>query len=153
MLVHGRSNLLRMAGGSRSHRSLANPQHCFQALWQYRGMSSLATALRIKLTEVLYVSWAWHWLSLLRSQADTSRSAHLGYPEGTFPTRGKFVHALPVKHPPKNQIIHLELSASHEPLVVALERLSVACIFNSRLPSSLIDQVDILMLELVLRGC
>jgi hypothetical protein len=76
--VHGRSDVLRMTGGSRSHWSLTNPQHCFQALWQYRGMSSLATALRIKLTEVLYVPRAWHWFSLLRCQVDTSRSAHLG---------------------------------------------------------------------------
>jgi hypothetical protein len=84
-----------------------------------RGMSSLATALRIKLTEVLYVSWAWHWFSLLRCQADTSMLAHLGYPVGTFPTGGKFVHALLAKHPLEDQIIHLELPASHKPLVVA----------------------------------
>jgi hypothetical protein len=32
------------------------------------------------------------------------------------------------------------------------ERLPVACIFNSSLPSSLVDQVDILTPELVLRG-
>jgi hypothetical protein len=82
-------------------------------------MSSLATALRIKLSEVLYVPWPWHWFSLLRSQVDTSRLAHLGYPEGTFPAREKFIHAHPIKHPPKDQIIHLELSTSHEPLVVA----------------------------------
>jgi hypothetical protein len=76
----------------------------------------------------------------------------LGYPEGTFPAGGKLVHALPVKHPPENQIIHLELSASHEPLVVTPERLPIMCIFKSRLSSSLIDQVDILTPELVLRG-
>jgi hypothetical protein len=116
------------------------------------GMTSLATALRIKLTEVLYVPWAWHWFSLLRCQADTSRSAHLGYPVGTFPAGGKFVHALPAMHPPEDQIIHLVLPASHEPLVVVPELLPVACIFNSSLPSSLIEQVDILTPELVLRG-
>jgi hypothetical protein len=115
-------------------------------------MSNLTAALSIKLMKVLYVSWAWHWFSLLYSQADTSGSAHMGYPEGTFPARGKLVHALLVKHPPEDQIIHLELSASHEPLVVTLERLSVACIFNSRLLPSLVDQVDILTSELVLRG-
>jgi hypothetical protein len=76
----------------------------------------------------------------------------LGYPEGTFLAGGKFVHALLVKHPLEDQIIHLELSALHEPLVVAPERLPVACIFNSRLSSSLIDQVDILMPELILHG-
>jgi hypothetical protein len=114
-------------------------------------MSSLPTALSIKLTDVLYVPWALHWFSLLRSQADTSRSTHLGYPEGTILVGGKFIHALPIKHPPKDQIIHLELSTSHEPLVVAPEHLPVACIFNSRLPSSLVDQVNILTSELVLR--
>jgi hypothetical protein len=115
-------------------------------------MSSLATALSVKLTEVLYVPRAWHWFSLLRSQASTSRSTHLGYPEGTFPAGKKFVHALLIKHPPKDQIIHLELPALHEPLVVAPERLPVVCIFNNRLSSLLIDQVDILTPELVLRG-
>jgi hypothetical protein len=115
------------------------------------GMSSLPTALSIKLTDVLYVPWAWHWFSLLCSQADTSRSTHLGYSEGTILVGGKFIHVLPVKHPSEDQIIHLELSTSHEPLVVAPEHLPVTCIFNSRLPSSLIDQVNILTLELVLR--
>jgi hypothetical protein len=100
---------------------------------------------------VLYVPWAWHWFSLLRCQADTSRSAHLGYPVGTFPAGGKFVHALPAKHPPENQIIHLELPVLHKPLVVAPKRLPVACIFNSSLSFLLIDQVDILTPELVQR--
>jgi hypothetical protein len=113
-------------------------------------MSSLAAALSIKLTEVLYVPWAWHWLSLLCNQVNASRSAHLRYPKVTFQAGEKFVHALPVKHPPEDKIIHLELSSLHEPLMVASECLSVACIFNSRLPSSLIDHVDIITPELVL---
>jgi hypothetical protein len=82
-------------------------------------MSSLATVLRIKFIEVLYVPWAWHWFSLLCYQANTFRLAHLGYPVGTFPAGEKFVHALMAKHPPEDQIIHLELPASYEPLVVA----------------------------------
>jgi hypothetical protein len=102
--------------------------------------------------EVLYVSCVRHWFSLLRCQADASRLAYLGYLVGTFPARGMFVHALLTKHPPEDQIIHLELPALHEPLVVALERLPVAYIFNSSLPSLLVDQVDILTSELVLRG-
>jgi hypothetical protein len=82
---------------------------------------------------------------------DASRSTHLGYLEGTFPVGRKLIHALSVKHPPEDQIIHLELSASHRPLMVTPERLPIACIFNSRLPSLLVDKVDILTLELVLR--
>jgi hypothetical protein len=57
-----------------------------------------------------------------------------------------------LSNPPEDQIIHMELPALHEPLMVMPERLPVACIFNSSLPSSLIDQVDILTLELVLHG-
>jgi hypothetical protein len=57
--------------------------------------------------EVLYVPWARHWFSLLYCQADTCRSTHLGYLVGTFPAGEKFVHALPIKHPPEDQIIHL----------------------------------------------
>jgi hypothetical protein len=67
-------------------------QHCFQALWQYRGISSLATALRIKLMDVLNVPWAWHWFSLLHCQADASRSTHLGYSVGTFPAGSKWFY-------------------------------------------------------------
>jgi hypothetical protein len=115
-------------------------------------MSSLVDVLSIKLMEVLYVPWAWHWFSLLRSQADTSRLTHLHYLKGTFPTGGKFVHALLVKHPSEDKIIHLELSTPQEPLIVVPECLLVACIFNSRLPSSLIDQVNIITMELVLCG-
>jgi hypothetical protein len=36
--------------------------------------------------------------------------------------------------------------------MIALERLAVPCIFNSRLPSSLVDEVDVFMPELVLHG-
>jgi hypothetical protein len=115
-------------------------------------MSSLTTILRIKLTEVLYVPWAWHYFSLLRCQADTSRSTYLGYLVGTFPAGGKFVHALLTNHPSEDQIIHLDLPASHKPLVVAPERLLVACIFNSSLSSLFVGQVNILTSELVLRG-
>jgi hypothetical protein len=39
----------------------------------------------------------------------------------------------------------------HEPLLVAFECLAVLCIFDSRLPSSLIDEIDIFTPELVLR--
>jgi hypothetical protein len=91
-------------------------------------MSGLTIVLSIKLMDVLYVSRAWHWFSILCSQADASISTYLGYPKGTFPAGGKLVHALLVKDPSKYQIIYLEFSSSHEPLMVALERQPVACI-------------------------
>jgi hypothetical protein len=40
----------------------------------------------------------------------------------------------------------------HEPLVIAPERMTVLCILDSCLPSPIIDEVDIITLELVLRG-
>jgi hypothetical protein len=36
--------------------------------------------------------------------------------------------------------------------MIASERLAVPCIFNSRLPSSFVDEVDVITSELVLRG-
>jgi hypothetical protein len=40
----------------------------------------------------------------------------------------------------------------HEPLVIVLERLMVPCISESCLPSSLVDKVNIIIVELVLRS-
>jgi hypothetical protein len=40
----------------------------------------------------------------------------------------------------------------HEPLLVAFECLAVSCIFDSILPSSFIDEVDIFTPELVLHS-
>jgi hypothetical protein len=101
---------------------------------------------------VLYVPWVVHWFSILRSQADTSRAAYLCHVEGGLPAEGELVSSFSSEHPLEHQIVHLELSASHEPLLVAFEYLAIPCIFNSRLSSSFIDEVDILMPELVLRG-
>jgi hypothetical protein len=83
MHVHGSSDPLQTAGGSRSRRVLADPSTASRHYGKIQGNEQ--PALSIKLTEVLYVPWALHWLSLLRSQTDTSKLAHLGYPEGTFP--------------------------------------------------------------------
>jgi hypothetical protein len=118
----------------------------------YTRRGGLTAVLRIKLMEVLYVPWIRQWLSILCSQADTSRVADLGHSEGALPTGGELVITLLSEHPSEHQIIYLELSATHEPLLVAFECLTGPCIFNSRLPSSFIDEVDIFASELVLRG-
>jgi hypothetical protein len=55
----------------------------------YLGRSDLATALRVKLIEVLYVPWIRQWFSILLSQADASRVADLGYPEGALLAGGR----------------------------------------------------------------
>jgi hypothetical protein len=90
--------------------------------------------------------------SIIRSQTGTSRAAYLGHVEGALPVGGELISSFSSERPSEHQIIHLELSAAHEPLLVAFECLTVPCIFNNRLPSSFIDEVDILALELVLRS-
>jgi hypothetical protein len=90
--------------------------------------------------------------SILHSQAETSRAAYLGHMEGALSAGGEFVSSFSSEHPSEHQIVHLELSATHELLLVAFEFLVVLYIFNSRLPSSFIDEVNILTPELVLRG-
>jgi hypothetical protein len=67
------------------------------------------------------------------------------------PSRGELVSSFSSEHPPEHQIVHLDLSAAHESLLVAFECLMVLCIFNRRLTSSFIDEVDILVSELILR--
>jgi hypothetical protein len=101
---------------------------------------------------VLYVLWICQWCSILHSQANAFGAADLGHSEGTFPTGGELVHSLTGKNAPKHQIVHLELPTTHEPLVIAPERLTVPCVSKSCLPSLLVDEVDIIMPKLVLRG-
>jgi hypothetical protein len=102
--------------------------------------------------EVLYVPWVVQWFSILRSQEDTSRATYLGHAKGALPDGGELVSSFSSEHSSEHQIIHLELSAAHEPLLASFECLTVPCIFNSRLQPSFIDEVDILTPELVLRG-
>jgi hypothetical protein len=71
--------------------------------------------------EVLYVPWVVQWFSILRSQTDTSRVAYLGHTEGTLSVGGDLVSSFLSEHPPEHQIIHLELCAVHEPLLVVFE--------------------------------
>jgi hypothetical protein len=90
--------------------------------------------------------------SIFCCQAYTSKVADLGHLEGGLPARGEPISAFSWEHLSEHQIIHLELPTTHEPLSIVLEYLAVPCILNSILTSSLIDQVNILALELVLRS-
>jgi hypothetical protein len=78
--------------------------------------------------------------------------AYFGHAEGVLLAGGELVNSFLSERPPECQIVHLELSAARELLLVVFECLVVPCIFNSRLPSSFIDEVDFLTPELVLRG-
>jgi hypothetical protein len=76
----------------------------------------------------------------------------LCHSEGTLPVGGELVHSFTGKNVPEHQIVHLKLPTTHEPLVIAPERLSVPCILNNCLPSSLIYEINIITPELVLCG-
>jgi hypothetical protein len=65
----------------------------------YTGRGGLATALRIKLMEVLSIPRIWQWFSILHSQVDTSMVADLGYSEGALPAREDLVSTLLSEHP------------------------------------------------------
>jgi hypothetical protein len=68
------------------------------------------------------------------------------------PSRGELVCAFTGEYTLEYHITHLELPATHEPLVIAPERLTVLCVSDSCLPSSLVDEVNIITPEQVLRG-
>jgi hypothetical protein len=146
------SSLLRATGGSGSCRSMIVPSSASRHYGTYTRRGGLTAILRIKLMEVLYVPWIMQWFSILHNQADTSRVADLDHSEGALPVGGELVSTISSEHSLEHQIIHLELSATHEPLLVVFECLAVPCIFYSRLSSSLIDEVDIFTPELVLCG-
>jgi hypothetical protein len=78
--------------------------------------------------------------------------ADLCYPEGALPIGEEFVRAFIGEYVLEHQVIHLELPATHKSLVIALERLTVLFVLDSYLPSSLINEVDVITLELVLHG-
>jgi hypothetical protein len=76
----------------------------------------------------------------------------LGHSEGALLAGGELVSTLSSELPPDHQIFYLDLSTTRKPRLVAFECLVVPCIFDSRLASSLIDEVDIFTPELVQRG-
>jgi hypothetical protein len=84
--------------------------------------------LRVELIEVLYAPMIWQWCSILRSRADASRAADLGYPKGTLPTGGECARAFMGKYALERQVCLLELPATHEPLVIASEHLTMSTI-------------------------
>jgi hypothetical protein len=102
--------------------------------------------------EVLYIPWIWQRCSILHSQADTSRPTNLCHLERTLPVGGELVCTFTRKYVLEYQIVHLKLSTIHKLLVIVPERLVVPCILGSCLPSSFVDEVDIITPSLVLRG-
>jgi hypothetical protein len=83
---------------------------------------------------------------------NASRGAEHCYPEGTFLVGGEFVGTFTGEYALEDQVAHLELPITHEPLVIASECLTVPCISHNCLPCSLLDEVNVIMPELTLCG-
>jgi hypothetical protein len=79
-----------------------------------------------------------------------ARAGDLCHSERTLSAGGELVCAFTSVYVLEHRIIHLELPTMHKPLVIAPKHLTVPCISESYLPSSLVDEVDIIMPELVL---
>jgi hypothetical protein len=78
--------------------------------------------------------------------------ADLCHPERTLPAGGELICAFTGEYASEHQIIHLELPTMHKSLVIVPECLTVPCISKSCLPSSLVNEVDIITSKLVLRS-
>jgi hypothetical protein len=109
MILHRRRHAITEASDPLQMTREAGPARVwlFQALLldamtTYIGRSGLTAALRVKLIEVLYVPWICQWLSILHSQANTSRVANLGYLKGALPVGGEHVGTLLSEHPPEH---------------------------------------------------
>jgi hypothetical protein len=62
----------------------------------------------------------------------------------TLPAGGELVGTFTGKYVSEHQIVHLELPTMHKSLVIAPECLAVLCILESWLPSSFVNDVDII---------
>ena len=57
-----------------------------------------------------------------------------------------------VQDPSEDEVASLELPTVHEPLMIALERLVVACILDCCSPPSFVDEVHVVTPLLLLHG-
>src|SRR6185437_9407296 len=99
--------------------------------------------LGVKLTQMLYVPWVGQRHSVFCGEANASGPAYLCNPEGPLPAGGKFVEPCSAQDPSEDEVASPELPTVHEPLMIAPERLVVACISDCCSPPSLINEVHV----------
>jgi hypothetical protein len=76
-------------------------------------------ALRVKLTEVLYVPRIRQWCPILHSHVNVSGVAELCHSEATLLAEGELVHSFTSKNMSEHQIMHIKLPTTHKLLVIA----------------------------------
>ena len=108
--------------------------------------------LGVKLTQMLYVPWVGQRHSIFCGEANASGPAYLCNPEGPLPAGGKFVEPCSAQDPSEDEVASPELPTMHEPLMIAPERLVVACISDCCSPPSLVNEVHVVAPQLFLHG-
>ena len=101
---------------------------------------------------MLYVPWVGQRHSIFSGEANASGQAYLCNPEGPLPAGEEFVEPYSVQNPPQDEVASPELPTVHEPLMIAPERLVVACISDCCSPSSFVNEVHIVTPQLLLHG-
>ena len=101
---------------------------------------------------MLYVPWVGQRHSIFCGEANTSGPAYLCNPEGPLPAGGEFVESCSAQDPSEDEVASPELPTVHEPLMIAPERLVVACISDCCSPPSFINEVHVVTPQLLLHG-
>jgi len=101
---------------------------------------------------MLYVPRVGQRYSVFCGEANTSGPAYLCNLERPLPAGGEFVEPRSVQDPSEDEVASPELPTVHEPLMIAPERLVVACISDCCSPPSLVNEVHVVAPQLLLHG-
>ena len=101
---------------------------------------------------MLYIPWVGQRYSIFCGKANASGSAYFCNLEGPFPAGGEFVEPCSVQDLSEDEVASPELPTVHEPLMIAPERLVVACILDCWSPPSFVNEVYIITPQLFLHG-
>ena len=101
---------------------------------------------------MLYVPWVGQRHSIFGGEANASGPAYLCDLEGSLPAGGEFMEPRSIQDLSKDEVASPELPTVHEPLMIAPERLVVACVSDCCSPPSLGDEVGIVTPLLLLHG-
>ena len=94
---------------------------------------------------MLYIPWVGQRHFIFCGEANASGPAYLYNPEGPLPAGGEFVEPCSAQDPPQDEVASPEFPTLHELLMIAPERLVVACILDCYSPPSFVNEVHIVM--------
>ena len=118
----------------------------------YKGKVYFPALPRCKTYADALCSMGWAAALHLLWQGERTGPAYFCNLEGPLPTGGEFVEPCSVQDPSQDEVASPELPTVHEPLMIAPERLVVACISDSCSPPSFVNEVHIVASQLFLHG-